>query len=281
MYRFLVKKKGQITRNLSNSVLEKFNRYEVVRSSLSSKEREEFVPINVVHESINDETVPVPCYFTNEIHLAYISYIGTFNKGNEQIIRRTVRQCCFCQIFFAKNEENMKNHMSICSAREGITYAFDNGQILNYQDNFTYLGDLPFTVYFDFETTTGGNSVFFDPSMYVISYCQIYSFHPSLNLDKIVIFRSYQQTAEQIYDLSHFKNEHAAFFNKTTFYQLKDAASAVLAREKSTSLAELFSVELKFTVDTLKDWFSRIIKPKFFEIDSAEKQKFRKDNPPD
>ena len=115
----------------------------------------------------------------------------------------------------------------------------------------------------------------------MISYCEIYSFHPSLNLDKIVIFRSYQQTAEQIYDLSHFKNEHAAFFNKTTFYQLKDAASAVLAREKSTSLAELFSVELKFTVDTLKDWFSRIIKPKFFEIDSAEKQKFRKDNPLD
>ena len=62
---------------------------------------------------------------------------------------------------------------------------------------------------------------------------------------------------------------------------MKDAASAVLAREKSTSLAELFSVELKFTVDTLKDWFSRIIKPKFFEIDSAEKQKFRKDNPLD
>ena len=109
----------------------------------------------------------------------------------------------------------MKNYMSICSAREGITYAFDKGQILNYQDNFKYLGDLPFTVYFDFETTTGGNSVFFDPSMYVISYCQICSFHPSLSLDKIVLFRSYQQTAEQIYDLSHLKNEHTAFFNKT------------------------------------------------------------------
>ena len=171
--------------------------------------------------------------------------------------------------------------MSICSAREGITYAFDNGQILNYQDNFKYLGDLPFTVYFDCETTTGGNSVFFYPSMYVVSYCQIYSFHPFLNLDKIVIFRSYQQTAEQIYDLSHFKNKHTAFFNKTTFYQLKDIASAVLAHEKLTSLAELFSVELKFTVDTLKDWFSRIIKPKFFEIDAVEKQKFRKDSPLD
>ena len=90
-----------------------------------------------------------------------------------------------------------------------------------------------------------------------------------------MIFRSYQQTAEQIYDLSHFKNEHSAFFfNKTTFYQLKDAASAVLAREKSTSLAE-------FTIDALKGWFSRIIKPIFFETDSAKKKKFRKDKPID
>ena len=222
VYRFLVKKKaqGKITRNLSSSVLEKFNGYEVIRNSLSSKEREEFVPINVVYESIYDENVPVPCYFTNEIHLAYRSYIGKLDKGNERMTHRTVRQCCYCQNFFSKTEESLKIHMSTCGAREGITYAFENTQILNYQDNLKYLSDLPFTVYFNFETT-GGSCIFFDPAMYVASYCQIYSFHPSLNFDKIEIFRSYQQTAEQIYDLSHFKNENIAFFNKTTFLSIK------------------------------------------------------------
>ena len=60
---------------------------------------------------------------------------------------------------------------------------------------------------------------------------------------------------------------------------MKDVASAVLAQEKSTSLAELFSVELKFTVDTLNEWFSIIIKPKFFEIDSIKKQIYSKENP--
>ena len=64
----------------------------------------------------------------------------------------------------------------------------------------------------------------------------------------------------------------------TTFYQLKDAASAVLACEKSMSLAKLFSVQLKFTVDTLNDWFSRIIKPKIFEHDDIKKQIFMKEN---
>ena len=54
----------------------------------------------------------------------------------------------------------MKKHLTICAAREGITYSFDNSQIINFQDNFKFLGDFPFAVYYDFETTTG-DSVFF------------------------------------------------------------------------------------------------------------------------
>ena len=64
----------------------------------------------------------------------------------------------------------------------------------------------------------------------------------------------------------------------TTFYQIKDAASAVLACEKSMSPAKLFYVELKFAVDTLNDWFSRIIKSENFEHDDIKKQIFMKEN---
>lgn len=56
------------------------------------------------------------------------------------------------------------------------------------------MADLSFTVYFDFKTTTG-DSILHDPKMFVISYCQIYAFHPELKLDKIVIFRSFEQNA--------------------------------------------------------------------------------------
>ena len=52
----------------------------------------------------------------------------------------------------------------------------------------------------------------------------------------------------------------------------------MLAREKSTSLAELFSVELKFTIDVLNDWFSNTIKPKFFDVNNIKKQIFIKEN---
>ena len=94
---------------------------------------------------------------------------------------------------------------------------------------------IPFTVYFDFETITV-DAVFFDPKMLVISYCQICTFRSSLNLDKIIICRSFRQSAEEIYDFSRFKRKHVAFFDRTTFHQLKDAATLVLAREKSISL---------------------------------------------
>lgn len=63
----------------------------------------------------------------------------------------SVRQCHYCNHFFAKSEDRMKHHISVCSAKEGIIYSFDNAQIIDYQDNYKYMGEVPFTVYFDFE----------------------------------------------------------------------------------------------------------------------------------
>ena len=156
------------------------------------------------------------------------------------------------QIFFGKSEERMKHHISLCSAQEGITYSFDNAQIINYQDNYKYMGDVPFTIYFDFETTTG-NAVFFDSKMFVVSYCMIVSFNRRLKFPKIVIYRSFDETADEIFSLSHFSNEHEPF----TASQLRDAARAVVSRKKCTSLAEMFNVELKFIINTLKCWFEK------------------------
>ena len=46
------------------------------------------------------------------------------------------------KFFFAKTDDAMKKYLSICAAREGITYALDNGQIINFQNNFKYLADV-------------------------------------------------------------------------------------------------------------------------------------------
>ena len=128
---------------------------------------------------------------------------------------------------------------------------------------------MSFSVYFDFETTTA-DFVFSDQKIFVVSYCQIYSFHPGLNLDNFVIFRNFQQSPEEIYDLNHFRQKQIPYFDKIIFCQLKGAATTVLALEKSSSLAEPFSVELKFTIDTL-NWFANITKSKFLELNDIKK----------
>ena len=120
---------------------------------------------------------------SDQIHLAYRSHVGKTINGKEKITHPTSKQCPFCEFFFARSAEAMKKHTKVCRAKKGVTYTFDNSNIISFQDNFKYMGDAPFTASFDFETTIG-NAVFLYPKMYVLSYCQIYAFHPNLNLEK-------------------------------------------------------------------------------------------------
>ena len=66
-----VTRKNGVTRNLSSSVVEKFNGYEYVKPKLARKEKIDFTAIDIVYEPVFDENVPVPCFFTSNIHLAY------------------------------------------------------------------------------------------------------------------------------------------------------------------------------------------------------------------
>ena len=89
MFRFLIQKKVQgknkLTRNLSSSVVEKFNGYEMIRRQLARKENIELTAINIVYEPSYDEKISVLCFFTDKIYIAYKSYIGRLDKGKERI----------------------------------------------------------------------------------------------------------------------------------------------------------------------------------------------------
>ena len=99
--------------------------------------------------------------------------------------------------------------------------------------------------------------------MYVASYCIIVAFHPYLKIPRLIISRSYDQNQNALTSLSHFEALENNFFkdqenfDRTTLKQLEDAAFSVFNREKNTVVEEMFSVELKFTTDCLKNWFSR------------------------
>ena len=65
--------------------------------------------------------------------------------------------------------------------------------LISFEDTFHAKDNLPFVIYFDFETIAPTDNCF-DPeqkTMFVVSYVIIVAFHPELKLDKIIIQRIY------------------------------------------------------------------------------------------
>ena len=94
----------------------------------------------------------------------------TFKKlkyGKTVLNHTGARQCHCCNNYFVKSPEKMKKHLSCCSGKAGCTFSFDNGKIIDYQDHYKNLEDVPFGIYYDFETTTG-SIVFFDAKILLL-----------------------------------------------------------------------------------------------------------------
>ena len=66
-----------------------------------------------------------------------------------------------------------------------------------------------------------------------------------------MIFVAFQQIFEEINSLDHFSQDHVQFFDPITIKKMRDSALSVLSKQKTTSLSEFFTLELKFTIDTL------------------------------
>ena len=119
--------------------------------------------------------------------------------------------------------------------------------------------------------------------MYVVSYCMIVAFHPELKIPRLIIFRKCDQNPNALISLTHFQVLQYDFFsdpenyNKITLKQLEDAAFSVQNRENNTALAEMFSIELKFTIDCLKFWFQK--NHKILELEIDFKTEFKQNNP--
>ena len=103
-----------------------------------------------------------------------------------------VYQCHYCNKFFIRLERQ-ECHSKNCLGIPGIVYNFNNQNLISYQDNFNVKGDVPFIIYFDFETNAPTFNLA-DPEqtkMFVVSHVMIVAFHPKLDLDRIIIQRSF------------------------------------------------------------------------------------------
>ena len=132
--------------------------------------------------------------------------MSPYSKGKKGITRvHKCYQCYYCNKLFIQ-EIRQKRHNENCSGRPGVVYNFNNQNLISYEDNFHGRGDVPFVIYFDFETTAPTDNCL-DPEqkkMFVISYVMIVAFNPELNLDRIIIQRGFAHSVELLTSLDYF-----------------------------------------------------------------------------
>ena len=105
----------------------------------------------------------------------------------------------------------------------GIIYKFENQNIANFEVNLKKMGDITFTMYFDFETSTGTTSQnhLEDEQMDQIFYALIFAFHLKLQLDRKVIIRSFNHSLEKVNDVSYLTDEMLRNLDPIIVRQLK------------------------------------------------------------
>ena len=132
-----LKIKNEMRAELSACVIQKFNGYDLLRTNLKYSEKKNLLPINIVYEPTLNTEKPIECFFANEIHLTFNTSYDKFVKGNKKKVKcNDTRQCPYCNNFFMKTEKKMKEHITSCAGQAGFSFSFDNGKIINYQDNF-------------------------------------------------------------------------------------------------------------------------------------------------
>ena len=108
--------------------------------------------------------------------------------------------------------------------------------MVSFDNNFKYLGDLPFVVSFDFDTTTGsGLRNYLDvEEMYPSLSFLIFAFHPKLDIKWILVVRGFQHTLDELIDISYLKTEMIDEADPIMANQLRDCTMKVCKKKKKS-----------------------------------------------
>ena len=130
--------------------MQKFNGFSITSIQKQEKQRKNFKLIDIIYKPTKRIEIELICYFSNDISKAYSSLHSEGKRG----LRRAHKffECYYCNKFFIENIRHTR-YMESCTGKPGVTYNFNNQCLISYQDNFKSKGDLPFSIYFGFETT--------------------------------------------------------------------------------------------------------------------------------
>ena len=118
---------------------EKFNGFYIVRFEYYQKEITKFVPIYVIYNKpVKNEKININCYFSTQKHLAYRS---TYKDAGE-IKHSSAWHCDYCSKHYSRKDK-YERHLEHCRGMPGIVYNFDTHNLVTFDNNLKYKGDLP------------------------------------------------------------------------------------------------------------------------------------------
>ena len=147
---------------------------------------------------------------------------------------------------------------------------------MSFEDSIRYKGDLPLVANMDFETTAPTeNCLNPEQKMFIVSYVVIFAFHPKLNLEHVVVQRSFGRTYKKLTIIDYLTNNQTVSINIELVKQLKDCAINVRQRKCKNAVAQMFCVEFRFVADSLLFWPNRGFKSRNLELNLDKKLLYR------
>ena len=281
-FRYIIKQNSEqkkYFREVSACLVERFNGFQIVRLEFDNEVRREFTPLDIIYNPVIKLDAIINCYFTDRIHLAFKAlYNETTNWTKPR--SSCAFQCYFCGKFCVRANK-WKKHMETCVGKPGFVYNFQTRNLLTYEENIKFKRDVPLTAYIDFETTAPTDCCL-DPEsnkMSVVSYVIILAFQPQLQLQRVIIERSFGHSLEKLCQIDYLTAEQLNYCDGITLKQLRDCALNVNKKANKLAVSEMFCTEIKFATSCLLKWYHS--KYKNFELNIDVKNEYEKQNPID
>ena len=135
-------------RDLSSCIVEKFSGYNVIGVGFNKKLRQTFRPIYIIYKPVKRPDEIINRYFSEKLKLAFRASF----KGGTKIKHCPAWQCYFCSNYYTRKDQ-FDRHFENCTGQLGYIYNFSTQNLLTFEENLKYKGDIPLVECTDFETT--------------------------------------------------------------------------------------------------------------------------------
>ena len=152
--------------------------------------------------------------------------------------------------------------------------------MLTFEKNLKFKHDIPPTACINFETTAATDDCF-DPEnkkMTAVSYVIVFAFHLHLQIDGVIIERSFGHSNLQLCSLNYLASEQLKFKDINLLKQLRDSALSVASKRNKLAISEMFCTELKFASNCLMKWFNSKFKIRNMQLSNEVKRNYEVKN---